>query len=36
MAEKTKFHCEILIVSKYITIDAKKGDKNKKSVNNLH
>ena len=30
MAEKTKFHCEILIVSKYIKIDAKKVDKNKK------
>ncbi len=36
MAEKTKFHCETFIVSKYIRIDAKKVDKNKKSVNNLH
>lgn len=36
MAEKTKFHCEISIVSKYIKIDAKKVDKNKSYVNNPH
>lgn len=36
MAEKTKFHCEILIVSKYIKIDAKIVDKNKNYVNNPH
>lgn len=36
MAEKTKFHCETLIVSKYIKIDAKIVDKNKKTLNNPH